>query len=423
VQVRKVKKIKMINISPLNNIKNVKEIDTLSIEGKTVVVRCDFNVPLTAEGKVIDDLRIRKTLPTIEFLISAGAKIVLISHIENKYGFGIRPVYEHLINKFSNIFNEKNLKWAENLASLSVCTGSMENSQMVLLDNLRKYPGEKENDLDFAQELKTCARADIYINDGFAVSHRRHASVSALPKMFDQKSRFSGMQLYEEIKNISEALNPSKPFVFILGGAKFETKIPLIDKFTTGPKSADSVVLGGALLNDILKAKGLSVGKSLVSDLDLVGLSADDMQVIANNSKLIIPTDVVVSDIDKGDKEVVTIENVAPNKSIYDVGPSLLVLLEEQLKDAKFVLWNGPMGNYENGYKEQTMGVARLIIKYTTEGDLKALIGGGDTTASMAELGMDNMSENKNLFVSTGGGAMLEFLLDESLPGVDVLVG
>ncbi len=412
----------MIDQSKINKLSNIDE----NLSGKTVLVRCDFNTALDDNGNVIDDLRIRKTLPTISFLRENGAKIVLISHIENKNGFGLESVFMHIQNKYGDIVGNiqfipepyaEGLNAADEKAiSVKNMVASLSNGQVVLLENLRNSKGEKDNSIEFAKYLVEITKADMYVNDAFAVSHREHASVVALPSLFDTNSRYAGIQMSNEIVHLSEALKPEKPFIFILGGAKFDTKLPLIQKFSDGEKSADHIVLGGALLNDVMKAKGMEVGKSYVSDKEV------DMSQIISNTKIIMPTDVVVSKNGIDESSIKNISSVELDEAVYDVGPSIAEEVKKVFENAKFVLWNGPMGNYENGYKAQTLSIAKLVLDYTGEGKLKAVIGGGDTTAAMAELGLDDMDQNKNLFVSTGGGAMLEFLLNESLPGIDALI-
>lgn len=252
----------------------------------------------------------------------------------------------------------------------------------------------------------------MYINDAFAVSHRAHSSVVGLPLLFSN-ARYGGLQLAEELTHLEIASKPPHPFVFILGGAKFETKLPLIQKFN----QADHVLLGGALLNDILKAKGLNVGKSLVSG----DSSAFDISEIIKNKNLIIPEDVVVL-LSDGTTAIKNIENVGSEDMIMDVGPSMTKKLDEVLKDAKFVLWNGPMGNYEKGFKDQTIDMAKSIARVCLDSDsnVQAVLGGGDTTAAVAELGLE-AKDGSRMFISTGGGAMLEYLLNETLPGVEAL--
>jgi len=381
--------------------------EATELKGKRVLVRCDFNVPVSEHGTVLDDLRIKKTIPTIEFLRQSGAKIILVSHIEGKaakLGGGVdtlEPVSSYINSIYTKEFGQ--VTFAKDF--LNFDTSTMNEGDVVLFENLRVDTGEKKNDIEFAKKLASFA--DVYVNDAFAVSHRSHASVVALPSLLPH---FAGVQLMEEIKNLSKVFNPERPFIFILGGAKFDTKLPLIKKFMEGKNAADFVFLGGALLNNILKEKGYEIGKSLVSEGDF------NLQEVVNNPKLIVPTDVVV----KGPNgvSIKQVSGVSSDDVIMDVGPSMTLVLEEKLKTAKFVLWNGPMGNYEDGFKDQTIAMAEAVAK----SNVAAALGGGDTTAAVAELGYESdKSKAPHMFVSTGGGAMIEYLLNESLPGIDAL--
>ncbi|HEY1037481.1 MAG TPA: phosphoglycerate kinase [Candidatus Paceibacterota bacterium] len=388
------------------------------LKGKTVLVRCDFNVPLRSDGTVIDDLRIRKTIPTVAHLKKSGARIVLISHIENKDGFGLEPVAKYISDMYARDFGKlgKGFSFVPDfLGDESVqAVAGLEDGSIILFENLRAHEGEKKNDPAFAQKLFDTVKPDVYVNDAFAVSHRAHASVVALPALCSE--RCAGIQMMNEIEHVGLAFNPPHPFVFILGGAKFDSKLPLIKKFSSGEKAADSIVLGGALLNDVLKAKGYEVGKSLVSS------GSVDVSDVMNNGNLIIPTDVIVATEADASKGIVKpISGIGSEDAIYDAGPSLVEELSEKIASAKFVVWNGPMGLYEKGFQEQTVAIAELVAAQAKRGTLKAILGGGDTTAAVAELGLDNDDNNRNMFISTGGGAMLEYLMDESLPGIEAL--
>lgn len=391
----------MQNDTTTLGIKSITELGEAELKGKKVLVRVDFNVQVY-NGKILDDLRIRKTLPTISYLRSKGAQIILISHIESKDGTGLSPIADHINEKYQDSCGKITfIQDFLGLDSHEICN-TMTDGQVVLFENLRVLKGEKDNDPEFSIALSKFAQ--IYVNDAFAVSHRAHASVVGVPAYF-QNARYAGIQLMSELENLKVAFNPPHPFIFILGGAKFETKLPLIQKFSA---HADSIYLGGALLNDILKAKGLPVGKSLVSSGEF------DLTTVVANPKLITPTDVVVER--ESGKKTVAVTEVSAEDRIMDVGPSLIEKLKEDLKTAKFVLWNGPMGNYEKGYKEQTILMAEAVYA----SGVAAALGGGDTTAAIAELGYDDKKDSK-VFISTGGGAMLEYLENETLPGVEAL--
>ncbi|MCF7865542.1 MAG: phosphoglycerate kinase [Candidatus Pacebacteria bacterium] len=409
-------------------VKSITSVQSSELKGKRVIVRCDFNIQVFG-GKILDDLRIRKTLPTISYLRNAGAKIILISHIESKDGTGLKPVCEYMNETYAKecgvVMFVSDFQ-SENMPNIMA---NMKDGEIAMFENLRIDSREKNNDIEFAKLL--ASYADIYVNDAFAVSHRAHASVVSLPSLFPN-ARFAGVQLMSELDHLKITFDAPHPFVFILGGAKFETKLPLIQKFA----QADSILLGGALLNDILKAKGYNVGKSLVSSgMDASGTKIDFAPIISN-PKLIIPDDVVVAGPIEGDvtgaigTSVKLITEIGDEDAIMDVGPSMNGKLADVLKDAKFILWNGPMGNYEKGFKDQTIAMAKLVTSVCERG-VEAVLGGGDTTAAMAELDLDdkeNSSEESSMnsgvsamFISTGGGAMLEYLLNETLPGVEAL--
>ncbi len=420
----------------MNEIRQITNIPSSELKGKRVIVRCDFNVQVF-EGKILDDLRIRKTLPTISFLREVGAKLILVSHIESKDGTGLDPVCRHLNDTYATqcgtVSFVKDFRLTETMSTVN----TMNDGDVVLFENLRIDEREKANDIEFAKLL--ASYADIYVNDAFAVSHRAHASVVSLPSLFPN-ARFAGIQLANELKHLKLAFDAPHPFVFILGGAKFETKLPLIQKFA----QADAVLLGGALLNDILKAKGYSIGKSLVSSgMDTSGVKIDFAPIISN-PKLIIPDDVIVqgplADGTIG-TSIKSVAEIGEEDSVMDVGPSMNTKLSSILNGAKFVLWNGPMGNYENGFKDQTIEMAKIVANACDTLGVQAVLGGGDTTAAMAELGLEEKLDESNgvldgsvgasgvasapnagsVFISTGGGAMLEYLLNESLVGVEAL--
>lgn len=367
-------------------------IELKNITGKKVLVRVDFNLPIE-NGQVINDFRIRKILPTIEFLIKEGAKVILISHL-GKGGDTLLPIAKAL-NKFihAEFVGEVLGPKVEEMIL------KMKNSDVILLENLRNEKGEKACDEDFAKQLAKFG--DIYVNEAFPVSHRADASLVLLPKFLPH---YAGFQLEEEIKNLSNAFkNPEHPFLFILGGAKFSTKLPLIDKYL---ELADNVFIGGALSNDVLKAKGYKVGNSLVDE------TGYDLTKILENKKLIIPVDVVVQ---VGDtllnREVEEVQN---NEIIIDVGNETIKKLESYIQNAKLILWNGPIGKYEVGGEIGT----KKILKLIADSKAKSIIGGGDTVAIISAMEL----EKDFSFISTGGGATLEFLAGKELPALTALM-
>lgn len=362
------------------------------LKGKTVLLRADFNVPVANEA-VAESYRIDKSFGTINRLRSAGASVVVISHFEGEGG-SLKPVFEYIKKRVPEAaFAGGGEDW---WGEAEKARAEMPQGGILLLENIRRNEGEKKNDPSFAERLSKLA--DIYVNDAFAVSHRAHASVVGVPKFLPS---YAGLQLEEEVRRLTECFSPEHPFLFVLGGAKFDTKIPLIRRFLD---LADEIYIGGALANDIMKARGLNVGRSLVSDKP-----ADP--ILANDAKISIPKDVVVS-AGEG-KEVKSADAVLPDDVILDIGPKSSEELAEKAIKAKFILWNGPLGNFENGYKDATLSLALACAK--SRG--KTVVGGGDTLAAISALGV----MEKFYFVSTGGGAMLDFLANGTLPGIEAL--
>jgi phosphoglycerate kinase len=361
-----------------------------TLRGKRVLVRLDLNVPIV-DGEVRDDFRIARSLPTLQFLRDEGAKVIIISHIESEGAASLSRVASHIAKSLP-------LKaFIANLLDAPAVIANMQEGEVVMLENLRKDKGEKENDPVFAAKLANLA--DLYVFDAFAVAHREHASVVLVPKLL---SSFAGPLLVREIDELSKCFNAPKPFVFILGGAKFQTKLPLVERFLG---LADTVFIGGALANDVFKEKGLEVGQSVVSG------GETNLKHIESNPKLLLPSDVVVDG--PSGKTVKEPTQVGADEKILDAGPRAVSGLSDVLSEAAFVLWNGPVGDYEKGFSEGTEGIARAIV----ESKARSVIGGGDTIAVVAKMGI----LDKFTFASTGGGAMIDFLAKGTLPGLDAL--
>jgi phosphoglycerate kinase len=371
-------------------LKTLKDIG--DIKGKNVLVRVDFNVPMQ-DGKVVDSYRIEQSLPTIKQLREKGAKILLMGHLDAKSGSTLKPAAEYLNAYFPTRFSED--FFSQTASSIA---GNLQDGEVLLFENLRNNPGEEKNDQEFAKSL--AALGDIYINEGFSVSHRSHASVVGIPQFLPS---YAGLLMEAEIRNLSAVFHPPHPFLFILGGAKFDTKLPLIQKFLS---LAEHVFVGGALANNIYKEEGLDVGTSLVSggNFNIKDFMAD--------GRLVIPVDVTVQAIG-GEKIIKKPEAVLDTEAILDVGPETVAQIGTLINQSKCVLWNGPLGLYEKGFTGPTIEVARLLA----ESSAQSIVGGGDTLAAIAASG----TEDKISFISTGGGAMLQFLLDETLPGIEAL--
>ncbi|KKR45205.1 MAG: Phosphoglycerate kinase [Parcubacteria group bacterium GW2011_GWA1_40_21] len=369
--------------------KTIKDIENL--RGKRVLLRLDLNVPII-DGVLLDDFRIKKSMSTLNFLRENGAKTIVISHIESVETKSLKAVYEYL-SKFFNILFLKDYFGEETKKAID----GMNEGDFILLENLRIYEGEEKSSEHFARQLASLG--EIYVNEAFSVSHRQHASIVGVPKFLPS---YAGILFEEEVANLSKAFNPEHPFLFILGGAKFETKMPLIEKFL---KLADFVFVGGALANDFFKEKGYETGLSVLSAKKF------NLGKMLDSDKLLLPADVVVKN-----NQGVFIKRpsqVLKEDKILDDGPATISMLEKKLLSSKFVLWNGPLGDYEKGFREGTVELARAIAK----SGAKSIIGGGDTLAVVSKMNL----ENKFSFISTGGGAMLDFLANETLPGIEAL--
>lgn len=363
-----------------------------SVSGKKIIVRADFNVHIK-DGKVAEGFRIQKTLKTLDFLLKSGAQVIAISHIDEKEGNTLEPVARYLLNFFPTLRFIKDIYSPDARSEVS----QMKDGEIVLFENLRLWEGEKANTPSFAKHLASFG--DVFVNDGFAVSHRKHSSVVGIPQYLPS---YAGFLLKEEVETLSLCFNPKHPFLFILGGAKFDTKLPLVSKFI---KTADMLFVGGALANDIFKARGLFVGDSLVSNIDV--------SEYGRHPKVFVPIDVRTQH--KGFHYTKKPNEISVNERIWDIGPDTTKFLKDAIEKSAFIVWNGPMGNYEQGFIEGTKELAQMIAS----SNAKTIIGGGDIVALLNSLEMLPQFS----FISTGGAAMLEFLANETLPGIDALRG
>lgn len=361
--------------------------------GKRVFLRLDFNVPLEG-SEVRDDYRIRESLPTINFLRESGARIVIASHIgKGKPEDTLAPVAEYL-NKLFPVTFLNDLLSPENVR----ITNELQNGDVVLLENLRHSKGEEENDPEFAKYLASLG--DVYVNDAFSVSHRAHASVVGVPALLPH---YAGMRLALEVSKLAVAFTPEHPFLFILGGAKISTKMPLLKKFLT---IADTVFVGGAIANNFLKVKGVEIGTSTYDKDELGGL-----EMYLNDPHLVLPTDVVAKNA--AGSLTKTLDALTSGDMVVDAGSATIKSLEAVIGAAKLIVWNGPLGFYEEGFTEGSRELLGLIAGSRA----MSIIGGGDTVALIHEMGaLERFS-----FVSTGGGAMLDYLANETLPGITAL--
>lgn len=391
---------------------NKKTVKDLDVKGKKVLVRVDFNVPLSKENneEIADDTRIRAALPTIDYLLENDAKVILMSHLgrpkgEAKPEFALKPVADWLENHYKDKFHffpspevvdDKVKEEVANLKEGEVC----------LIENTRYVAGETKNDPEFAKKLASLA--DLYVNDAFGTSHRAHASnvgvASILPSAV-------GFLIEKEIEVMGKALEaPEHPFVSILGGAKVSDKIGVIENLIT---KVDTILIGGGMAYTFLKAQGKEIGKSLLEE-DKMDLSLELIKKAeANNVEILLPVDVVIADEIKAgaETEIVDIDSIPEDKEALDIGPKTAELFSSKIKEAKTVVWNGPMGVFE--IKEFADGTNKVAAALA-ESDAITIVGGGDSALAIELAGL----KDKITHVSTGGGASLEFLEGKDLPGI-----
>lgn len=365
--------------------------DVSDLHGKRVLVRVSLDIPIE-NGVVTNEFRIKKALPTIEYLVRAGARVIVATHVGRNPENSTEPIFRAL-KKYIQLSHTESVIGEHVHQAVEALT----DGDVLLLGNLRAHREEEIGDLVFAETLARFA--DIYVNDAFAVSHRAHASIVGIPRFIPA---YAGITFAYEYEHLLRVLSPEHPALFILGGAKFETKAPLIEQYAD---SYDTVVLGGALANDFFKGRGFEVGTSLVSPVDL------SQSPLIRKDNIIVPIDVVVESA-RGVREILVGE-VLSDESIRDIGMRSVEKIAPYIKNAKTILWNGPLGYYEGGYDTATKTCAKLIA----ESDAFSVVGGGDTVAGIESLGL---SEEFG-FLSTAGGAMLEFLEKGTLPGIEVL--
>ena len=388
-----------------------RSIRDLDVQGKTVLVRVDYNVPLDKEGHVADATRIEATLPTINYLREHGAKVVLMAHFGRPKGgpdpkLSLRPVADEL---------SKRLGTAVPLATDSVgpdverMVKALQPGQVLLLENVRFHPEEEKNDPDFAKQL--AALGDIYVNDAFGAAHRAHASTAGIAKLLPSAAGFLMQKEVDVLGGILE--NPKRPFVAIVGGAKVSSKLGVLESML---QRVNKLLIGGGMANTFLKARGLEVGKSLL-EADLVQTAADlDTRAKERGVELLLPVDVVVTEkvADGATGETVDANAVPADRAIVDIGPKSVAVYRAALDGAGTVLWNGPMGVFEiPAFAEGTRAIAQALA----DSSATTVIGGGESVAAVEQMGL----ADKMTHISTGGGASLEFLEGRELPGVAAL--
>ncbi len=391
---------------------NKKTIDDISVKGKRVFVRVDFNVPMDDSRNITDDKRIRAAVPTIKALVNQGGRVILASHFGRSKGkvveeMRLDPVAIRLAELLGQDVGKTNDCIGEGVKQ---AVAQMSDGDVLLLENVRFYPGEEKNDPEFAQALAELA--DVYVNDAFGAAHRAHASTAGITKYVD--TSVAGYLMQREIEFLGGALdNPKRPFVSILGGAKVSDKIGLITNLID---KVDTLVIGGGMAYTFLKAKGYEVGQSLL-DEERVGLAKEMMdKAEAKGVNFLLPVDVTVADRFAADAntKVVDADQIPADWQGLDIGPRTLDLFKQAVVDAATVVWNGPMGVFEMpAFAKGTNGLAEVLA----ESSAITIIGGGDSAAAVEQAGLSE----KMSHVSTGGGASMEFLEGKELPGVAAL--
>jgi phosphoglycerate kinase len=390
------------------NKKSVRDIAELA--GKRVFVRVDFNVPLE-NGKITDDKRIRETLPTINFLVEKGAKVILASHLGRPNGQVVEEL-RHTASavRLSELLGKQVTKANEAIGeAVEAQVAALNNGDVLLLENVRFYEGEEKNDPELAKAFAKLA--DLFVNDAFGAAHRAHASTEGIAHLLPA---VSGLLMERELEVLGKALNnPERPFTAIVGGSKVKDKIAVIDKML---EIADNVIIGGGLSYTFFKAQGHEIGKSLVdnSKLDLALEFIEKAEKLGK--KFLIPVDVVVTDdfSANANTQIVDVDGIPADWEGIDIGPKTRELYADVIKSSKLVVWNGPMGVFEiEPFSHGTIAVAEACAE--TSG--YTVIGGGDSAAAAEKFGLADKMD----FISTGGGASLEFMEGKVLPGVVAL--
>ena len=363
------------------------------LRGKRILVRAGLDVPI-ADGEVAGDFRVESAIATLQYLRVRGARIIIISHIGRDEADTLAPVARALARSIPLTFIPDILGEKAHAA-----VAALQDGELILLENLRHDPREVANDPGFAAEL--AAFGDLYVNDAFSDCHRAHASIVGIPKSIQG---VMGLELAEEVAHLTSALTPQSPSLCILAGAKFETKEPLIRKMLG---VYDTVYVGGALANDIFRARGFEIGVSRASE----SAPAED---VLTHPHLLTPIDLTVKRAD-GTEAVVASDAIGVGDRNMDIGPESSAALKALVSAAATTLWNGPLGIYEEGFESWTIELAKAIA----EANGRSIVGGGDTVTAIEDAGGDIMK--RFTFVSTGGGAMLDFLAEGTLPGIEAL--
>ncbi|MGL5080057.1 MAG: phosphoglycerate kinase [Microcoleaceae cyanobacterium] len=394
--------------------KTIANLSAADLSGKKVLVRADFNVPID-NGTITDDTRIRAALPTINDLTSKGAKVILTSHFGRPKGqvnesMRLTPVAVRL----SELLGKTVTKCDDCIgADVAATVAAMSNGDVVLLENVRFYEGEEENDPEFTQQLASVA--DLYVNDAFGTAHRAHASTEGVTQYL--RPSVAGYLIEKELQFLQGAIDePKRPLAAIIGGSKVSSKIGVIEALLD---KCDKLLLGGGMIFTFYKARGLNVGKSLVEDDKIELARSLEAKAKEKGVAMLLPTDVIVADnfAPDANAQTVSVEAIPDGWMGLDIGPDSVKVFQEALADCKTVIWNGPMGVFEmEKFAKGTEAIARTLAELTGTGTV-TIIGGGDSVAAVEQLGLGEQMSH----ISTGGGASLELLEGKELPGIAAL--
>jgi phosphoglycerate kinase len=393
--------------------KTVASLTEADISGKRILVRADFNVPLDDSGNITDDTRIKAALPTIQDLVGKGGKVILCSHMGRPKGavkeeLRLTPVAERLSELLGQDVTKCDDCIGDSVASI---VNAMSNGQVVLLENLRFHNEEEANDPEFAKQL--AANADLYVNEAFGTAHRAHASTEGVTHYLSPS--VAGYLIEKELDYLQDAVdNPKRPLAAIIGGSKVSSKIGVIETLLD---KCDKLLIGGGMIFTFYKARGLSVGNSLVEEDKLELAKSLEAKAKEQGVELLLPTDVVVADnfAPDANAQTVSIENIPDGWMGLDIGPDSIKVFQDALADCNAVIWNGPMGVFE--FDKFAAGTEAIAHTLAGKSDAVTIIGGGDSVAAVEKVGV----AEKMSHISTGGGASLELLEGKTLPGIVAL--
>ncbi|MFN7518374.1 MAG: phosphoglycerate kinase [Dolichospermum sp.] len=394
--------------------KSLASLSAADISGKRALVRVDFNVPVDDQGNITDDTRIRAALPTIQDLTQKGAKVILTSHFGRPKGVDEKLRLTPVAKRLSTLLGQEVIKTDDCIGDdVAAKVAALDNGQVLLLENVRFYKEEEKNDPEFAQKL--AANADFYVNDAFGTAHRAHASTEGVTKFLSPS--VAGYLVEKELQYLQSAIEaPQRPLAAIIGGSKVSSKIGVIETLL---EKCDKLIIGGGMIFTFYKARGLSVGKSLVEEDKLELAKSLEAKAKERGVALLLPTDIVSADKFAPDANATTvsIENIPADGMGLDIGPDSVKVFQAALADCKTVIWNGPMGVFEfDKFAVGTEAIAHTLAEIGKTGAI-TIIGGGDSVAAVEKVGLaDQMSH-----ISTGGGASLELLEGKILPGIAAL--